>query len=45
MGWWGGEPAGDKDTRFLAEYEITIHFATDGTSSLQKLALKKYDEL
>ena len=45
MGWWGGEPAEDKDTRFLAEYEITIHFANDGTSSLQKIALKKYDEL
>lgn len=45
MGWWGGEPAENKDTRFLAEYEITIHFATDGTSSLQKLVLKKYDEL
>lgn len=45
MGWWGGVPAGDNDTRFLAEYEVTIHFATDGTSSLQKTALKKYDEL
>ena len=45
MGWWGGEMAGDKDTRFLAEYEIIIRFATDGTSSLQKLALKKYEEL
>jgi hypothetical protein len=45
MGWWGGEAAQEKDTRFLAEYEITIRFATDGTSSLQKLALKKYEEL
>jgi hypothetical protein len=45
MGWWGGEEAEDKDTRFLAEYEATIHFASDGTSSLQKLALKKYEEL
>jgi hypothetical protein len=45
MGWWGGEPANDKDTRFLAEYEVTIHFATDGTSSLRKLALRKYEEL
>ena len=45
MGWWGGEAAEDKDTRFLAEYEVTIHFASDGTSSLQKLALKKYEEL
>jgi hypothetical protein len=44
MGSWGGEAAEDKDTRFLAEYEVTIHFAADGTSSLQKLALKKYDE-
>lgn len=45
MGWWGGKAAKAKDTRFLAEYEVTIHFATDGTSSLQKLALKKYEEL
>lgn len=45
MGWWGGVPAKDKDARFLAEYEVTIHFATDGTSSLQKIALKKYEEL
>jgi hypothetical protein len=44
MGWWGGEAAEDNDTRFLAEYEVTIHFAADGTSSLQKLALKKYEE-
>jgi hypothetical protein len=45
MGWWGGDAAEDKDTRFLAEYEITIHFATDSTSSLEKIALKKYEEL
>ena len=45
MGWWGGETAGDKDTRFLAEYEITIGFATDGRSSLRAVALKKYEEL
>ena len=45
MGWWGGEAAKDKDTRFQAEYEVTIDFAEDGTSSLQKVALKKYEEL
>ena len=45
MGWWGGEVAEDKDTRFLAEYEVTIHFATDGSSSLKNLVLKKYEEL
>jgi len=44
MGRWGGEVAEDKDTRFLADYEITIQFADDGTSSLLKLELKKYDE-
>ena len=44
MGWWGGEVAEDKDTRFLAEYEVTIHVAAEGTSSLRKLALKKYEE-
>lgn len=44
MGWWGGDAAEDKDPRFLAEYEMTLHFETDGTSSLQKLELKKYDE-
>ena len=45
MGWWGGDAAKDKDPRFLAEYEITIHFASDGTSSMRKLVLKKYEEL
>jgi hypothetical protein len=45
MGRWGESPAKDKDTRFLSEYEVTIHFAADGTSSLRKLALKKYEEL
>ena len=44
IGWWGGDAAEDKDTRFLAEYEFTIHFAADGTSSLQKLSLKKYEK-
>ena len=44
-GWWGGDVAKDQDTRFEAEYEITIHFAADGTPSTRKLALKKYDEL
>lgn len=44
MGWWGEEAAEEKGTRFLAEYEVTIHFAKDGTSSLQKIALKKYEE-
>lgn len=43
-GWWGEDVAEDKDPRFLAEYEITIHIATDGTSSMQNLALKKYEE-
>lgn len=45
MGWWGGEPPAINDTRFLAEYEITIHIAPDGTSTLKKLALTKYDEM
>lgn len=45
MGWWGGDTAGEKDTRFLAEYEITINFAPDGTSSVKKLVLKAYDEI
>lgn len=45
MGRWGGETARDKDTRFLAEYEVTIHFAKDGTSSLRVLELKRYEEL
>jgi hypothetical protein len=45
MGWWGGEVAAENDTRFLAEYELTVHFAADGTSSLRKLKLKKYEEL
>ena len=44
-GWWGGLVARDTDRRFLADYELTLHFAADGTSSLQKLTLKKYDEL
>ena len=44
MGRWGEGVAKDKDTRFLSEYEVTIHFAADGTSSLRKLALKKYEE-
>lgn len=45
MGWWGGDAATAKDTRFLAEYEVTIHFAPDGKSSLRAIVLKKYDEL
>jgi hypothetical protein len=44
-GWWGGDAAKDKDRRFLADYKLTLHFAADGTSSLQELTLKKYDEL
>ena len=44
-GWWGGDVTGDKDRRFMADYKLTLHFAADGTSSLQKIALKKYDEL
>lgn len=45
MGWWGGEVSQKEDTRFLAEYELTVRFAVDGTSSLRKLALKKYEQL
>ena len=44
-GWWGGDVAKDNDRRFLADYKLTIHFAADGTSSLQELTLEKYDEL
>lgn len=44
-GWWGGDVAKDTDRRFLADYELTLHFAADGTSSLKKLTLKKFDEL
>ena len=44
-GWWGGDVAKDEDRRFEADYKLTIHFAADGTSSLQELALKKYEEL
>jgi hypothetical protein len=44
-GWWGGDVAKDNDRRFLADYELTLHFAADGTASVQKVALKKYDEL
>ena len=44
-GWWAGDVAKDKDRRFLADYKLTIHFAADGTSSLQALTLEKYDEL
>jgi hypothetical protein len=44
MGWWGGVPADDKAARFLAEYELTIRFAPDGTSSLQTIALTQYQE-
>ena len=43
-GWWGGDVAKDNDRRFLADYKLTIHFAADGTSSLQKLELQKYEE-
>lgn len=45
MGWWGGDAAEDKDTRFLAGYEITIGFTAAGRSFLRTIALKKYDEL
>lgn len=45
MGWWGGVPAKDNDTRFLAEYEVTIHFAPDNRSTLGTVALKKYTEI
>ncbi len=44
-GWWGGDVAKDKDRRFLADYKLTLHFAADGTSSVQKLALIDYQEL
>jgi hypothetical protein len=45
MGWWGGVPAEEKDARFLAEYEVTIHFATDGRSSLRTIVLTAYKEI
>ena len=44
-GWWRGDVAGDKDRRFMADYKLTLRFAADGTSSLQNIAVKKYDEL
>ena len=43
-GWWGGDVAKDEDRRFEANYTLTIHFAADGTSSLQKIELSNYDE-
>jgi len=42
MGRWGGVPAKDNDTRFLAEYEVTIHFTPDGKTSLGTIVLKRY---
>ncbi len=44
-GWWGGDAGKDVDRRFAADYTLTIHFAADGTSSLQKIELANYDEL
>jgi hypothetical protein len=43
-GWWGGDVAKDDDRRFEADYKLTIHFATDGTSSLHKTELMNYNE-
>lgn len=44
-GWWGGDVANGKDRRFLADYELTVQFAADGTSSLRAVVLKKYEEM
>lgn len=44
-GWWGGDVAKDEDRRFAADYRLTIHFAADGTSSLQKIEVANYDAL
>jgi hypothetical protein len=45
LGWWGQEAAKETDLRFLAEYELTLRFSVDGTSSLQKITVKKYEEM
>ena len=45
MGRWGGIPAKDNDKRFLAEYEVTIHFVADGKTSLGAIVLKRYTEM
>lgn len=44
-GWWGGDVAEDKSPRFEADYELTLHFAADGTATLKAIALKNYDQL
>lgn len=44
-GWWGGDAAKDADRRFDASYKLTLQFASDGTSSLQKIQLANYEEL
>jgi hypothetical protein len=44
-GWWGEDSAKDADRRFDASYKITLQFASDGTSSLQKIELANYEEL
>ena len=44
-GWWGGDVAKGEDSRFLADYELTIHFGADGKSSLRVVVLKKYEEM
>ena len=44
-GWWGGDAAKDEDQRFDASYKITLQFAVDGTSSLQKIELAYYEKL
>lgn len=40
-----GDVAKDKaeGRHFLADYKLTIHFASDGTSSLKKSELQKYE--
>jgi hypothetical protein len=44
-GWWGGEVAGDKDRRFMADYQLTLHIAADGTSTVKEITLKNYEAL
>ena len=43
-GWWGGDAVKAGDRHFDADYKLTIHFAGEGTSSLQTIELMKYDE-
>lgn len=43
MGSW--RVGGAQDRTFLADYKLIIHFAADGTTSLQKIGVEKYEEL